>query len=144
MIYCPKCHTQLVDDAKFCHKCGTNIDIALANCPSCEKKNPADARFCYHCGKPMSAIVLNKPLIQNSKYDFQDINDLTEQTKALFFEELKRLSAWISPDKVDEYLKAVLTKNFYQTVDRRSKQISEEVAETYYKSVTPSVIDRFM
>lgn len=140
MIFCPKCHTQLVEEAKFCHKCGSNIDLALADCPSCEKKNPADARFCYGCGTPMSPIVLTKPLVQNSKYDFQNIDTLTEQTKALFFEELKRLAYWISPDKVEDYLKAVLTKNFYQTVDRRSKQIAEEIAEQNYKTINPSVL----
>jgi hypothetical protein len=140
MIFCPKCHTQLVDDAKFCHHCGTHIDIPLTDCPSCAKKNPADARFCYGCGVPMSPIMMSKPMVQNSKYDFKDLDALEEQVKTLFFEELKRLSAWIAPDKVDEYLKAVLTKNFYQTVDRRSKQIAEEISELNFKNMTPSVI----
>ena len=141
MIFCPKCHTQLVENAKFCHSCGANIDIPLSNCPSCDKKNPADAQFCYGCGSPMSPIVLTKPLIDKSKYDFQNVDTLVEQVKTLFFEELKRLSSWMSPEKVDEYLKAVLTKNFYQTVDRRAKQIAEELAELNYKKNTPSVFE---
>ncbi|MBL7813438.1 MAG: zinc ribbon domain-containing protein [Saprospiraceae bacterium] len=139
MIFCPKCHTQLVDNAKFCHHCGANIDIPLAECPSCTKKNPADARFCYGCGSPMSPIVLSKHVVQNSKYNFQDLTALEEQTKSLFFEELKRLSSWIAPEKVDDYLKAVLTKNFYTTVDRRSKQIAEEISELHFSQTTPSV-----
>ena len=139
MIFCPKCHTQLVEDAKFCHNCGTHIDIALADCPSCDKKNPADARYCYGCGSPMSPIVLSQTAVQNSKYDFQNLDILQEQVKSLFFEEVKRLSSWITPDKVEEYLKTVVTTNFYLTVDRRSKQIAEEFSELFFNQVTPSV-----
>lgn len=139
MIFCPKCHTQLVEDAKFCHNCGTHIDIPLADCPSCAKKNPADARFCYGCGSPMSPIFLSKSVPQNSKYDFHNLDILQEQVKSLFFEEVKRLSAWIAPDKVEEYLKTVVTTNFYVTVDRRAKQIAEEFSEMNFNQVTPSV-----
>jgi hypothetical protein len=139
MIFCPKCHTELVDNAKFCHNCGTHIEIALADCPSCAKKNPADTRFCYSCGNPMKAITLGNDYLKNSKYDFEILDNLEEQIKALFFEELKRLSSWVAPEKTDEYLKSVLTKNFYQTVDRRARQIAEEFSELNFRQTTPSV-----
>ena len=87
MIFCPKCHSQLLEGAKFCHNCGTNIEIPLGDCGSCGKKNPADAQFCYACGNPMGAIQMPRVYDGRSKYDFQHLDVLEEQIKALFFEE---------------------------------------------------------
>jgi predicted amidophosphoribosyltransferase len=107
MIFCPKCHSQLVDGAKFCHNCGNNIEIPLGDCGNCGKKNPADAQFCYSCGNPMRAIVMPRIYDTRSKYNFQQLDVLEEQIKTIFFEELKRLASWIAPDKIEEYLRFI-------------------------------------
>ena len=142
MVFCPKCHTELVENAKFCHNCGNNIEIPLADCPSCQKMNPADAKFCYGCGSPMSPIIVGTTPQYNeaSKYDFQQLDVLENQIKALFFEELKRLAAWVSPDGVDKYLQEFYFQNYAATVARRAEQIAEEFAELNYRQSYPSVI----
>jgi hypothetical protein len=141
MIYCPKCHTSLVENAKFCHTCGANVEIALAVCTSCQKMNPADSTFCFGCGNPMQALELLPPqfLTLKSRYAFQQADELEENIKNLFFEELKRYAAWIAPNKVDDYLRLFYTQNFTQTVDLRAKQLAEEFSSLYKKLVTPSV-----
>jgi ribosomal protein L40E len=141
MVFCPKCHTQLVDDAKFCHRCGSNVDIPLALCTSCQKLNPADATFCYGCVNPTQALELLPPqyLTLKSRYAFHSPMVLEENIKNLFFEELKRYAGWIAPNLVDDYLRQVYTKGFTQTIDLRSKQLSEEFSDMYAKLATPSV-----
>jgi hypothetical protein len=141
MIYCPKCHTQLVENAKFCHACGANVDIPLTDCPSCQKMNPADSTFCYGCGHPMQSLELLPPqyLTLKSRYAFQHPDQLEDNVKNLFFEELKRYAAWIAPEKVDDYLRLFYTQNFTQTVDLRAKQLAEEFSDLYKSLATPSV-----
>ena len=48
-IVCRRCSTQTVQGAKFCHGCGTAIEVIL-NCASCGSKLPVDAPFCSQCG----------------------------------------------------------------------------------------------
>ena len=48
-IVCRKCSTQTLQGAKFCHGCGTAIEIVL-KCESCGSKVPANAPFCPQCG----------------------------------------------------------------------------------------------
>ena len=141
MIYCPKCHTQLVENAKFCHACGANVEIPLSKCAACEKMNPADATFCYGCGNPTQALELLPPqyLTLKSKYTFQDVELLEDNIKNLFFEELKRYASWIAPNKVEEYLRLFYTQNFTQTVDLRAKQLAEEFSTQFKTLATPSV-----
>lgn len=138
MIYCSKCHTQLIEGAKFCHQCGVNVEIPLSDCPSCGKKNPADALFCYGCAHPMQPIELSTPqyLNQKSRYAFHNVQDLEDNIKNMFFEELKRLTMSIAPRRVDDYLKAFYIKGFAATVDLRAKQLAEEGSESYSKNVS--------
>jgi hypothetical protein len=48
-IVCRRCSTQTVQGAKFCHGCGTAIEVIL-NCSSCGSKLLVDAPFCSQCG----------------------------------------------------------------------------------------------
>jgi ribosomal protein L40E len=48
-ILCRKCSAQTIQGAKFCHECGTAIELIL-NCASCGSKLPANAPFCPQCG----------------------------------------------------------------------------------------------
>jgi Double zinc ribbon len=141
MIYCPKCHTSLAENAKFCHQCGANVDIPLSDCPHCDKKNPADTQFCFGCGKPMSEIILTPQLTTTlSRYDFEIPMKLEEQIKNQFFEALKTYANWISPAKTNDYLLAVVTQNFTKTLELRAKQIADELSAHYNGAVNPSVI----
>ena len=138
MVYCPKCHTRLVENAKFCHQCGVFVEIPLADCPACYKKNPADVPFCYTCAYPMQTMELTpvSNANQKSRYKFESVQVLEDDIKNLFFEELKNLANNIAPKKTDDYLKAFYTKGFAQTVDLRAKQLAENFSEMFLRNVS--------
>jgi ribosomal protein L40E len=48
-VVCSNCATQTVTGAKFCHACGTAIEM-VPLCASCGSKWPANATFCPQCG----------------------------------------------------------------------------------------------
>ena len=43
---CPKCQAENPDEAKFCGKCATKLEVA---CPQCGKSNSPDNSFCIEC-----------------------------------------------------------------------------------------------
>lgn len=51
-MFCIKCGNKLLDDAKFCSKCGakTNVLNNSLVCPNCENKLLEGAAFCTKCG----------------------------------------------------------------------------------------------
>lgn len=58
-LYCPKCGTELPDDAVFCMKCGTNIaaerqKLASASTTPIVAPSEATALKCPSCGAPIS------------------------------------------------------------------------------------------
>ncbi len=53
MKICPKCNSQLADEARFCENCGTKLD-AVTTCPACGKPIASGANFCMYCGKSIS------------------------------------------------------------------------------------------
>ena len=48
---CPKCQFENPDEAKFCLKCGSKLEIA---CPGCGKPNPPGSKFCMECGHDLA------------------------------------------------------------------------------------------
>jgi ribosomal protein L40E len=48
-VVCRNCSAQTVQGAKFCHRCGTAIDVPKI-CASCGSKLPTNALFCPQCG----------------------------------------------------------------------------------------------
>ena len=48
-IVCRRCFTQTVQGAKFCHGCGTTIELIL-KCASCGSKLPVNELVCSQCG----------------------------------------------------------------------------------------------
>ena len=57
MKTCPKCNSQIEDNAKFCNQCGAPI-IEAVNCSHCGASIPQDALFCPVCGNKIK----NKPI----------------------------------------------------------------------------------
>ncbi len=49
---CPKCQTELPENAKYCGVCGQALS-AERNCPHCGQANPQDFKFCLQCGRPL-------------------------------------------------------------------------------------------
>ena len=48
-IVCRRCSVQTVQGAKFCHSCGTAIELNLT-CASCGSKLPVNEPTCSQCG----------------------------------------------------------------------------------------------
>lgn len=46
MMQCPKCKTELLDDSKFCDKCGEKLMF----CPKCADGQPRRGKRCTQCG----------------------------------------------------------------------------------------------
>ncbi len=57
MLRCPKCNAELQDDARFCHVCGSKMEVPAPTprCPKCNTDVDASARFCHVCGANMAA-----------------------------------------------------------------------------------------
>jgi hypothetical protein len=141
MKYCPKCHTQLVADAKFCHNCGAKVEIALVACGHCQKKNPADAALCYSCVQPLGTYDLSahreQPFL-NLSFRREDI--LEDELKNLFFHLLKQTVEVIAPERYSRYLEQFYFSNFNRTVDLRARQLAAEYFEKANKQHPPSIV----
>ena len=48
---CPKCQHDNPDDAVFCNKCGSKLEVV---CSACGKTNPPGSSFCNKCGQRMT------------------------------------------------------------------------------------------
>jgi tetratricopeptide (TPR) repeat protein len=53
---CPKCQTELPDNAKFCMACGRTLQAELI-CTQCKHINPPAAKFCLQCGHSLATPV---------------------------------------------------------------------------------------
>lgn len=52
---CPKCGTNVNQNAKFCPECGYNFTSSeTMKCPYCNKDIPKNSKFCPECGKPLN------------------------------------------------------------------------------------------
>jgi membrane protease subunit (stomatin/prohibitin family) len=59
-IECPKCHSQIDADSRYCPHCGHQI-IIENKCPNCGKNVPAKATFCMFCGAKLEKIKATCP-----------------------------------------------------------------------------------
>ena len=48
---CPTYQFQNREDAQFCSKCGTKLEVV---CPKCERMNALGSNFCDKCGYPLA------------------------------------------------------------------------------------------
>ncbi|HYB21316.1 MAG TPA: zinc-ribbon domain-containing protein, partial [Thermodesulfobacteriota bacterium] len=48
-LQCPKCHSDMPFEARFCPSCGTQI-LKVNKCLHCGKDLPLEANFCMVCG----------------------------------------------------------------------------------------------
>jgi hypothetical protein len=59
---CPKCQFENREGAKFCKKCGNNLELI---CPSCGHTYQADSIFCDECGHDLQKPTDSPPIDLN-------------------------------------------------------------------------------
>ena len=58
-VPCPRCNTDLPEDAVFCQKCGLKVETSSSSpisvgafCAHCGRELRSEAKFCPRCGSP--------------------------------------------------------------------------------------------
>ena len=121
MKTCPSCQAQVVDEAKFCNKCGFNIKASESQnsfCVECGAKLESGSLFCIECGKKQPE---NDGL---NSFDFsllQDANEMLIEQSGLSIENGiltgytgKRTSVFI-PNSVEEIFDRAFYNNDFIT-----------------------------
>lgn len=139
MKYCPKCHTQLVQEAKFCHNCGAKVEIALVGCSHCGKKNPADAPTCYSCASSLGTFDVSQHEQPFLGLSFHREDLLEDELRELFLNILAQNVTYIAQEKYAAILERLYATNFIRTVDLRARQLADEFSTKYRQATPPSV-----
>lgn len=81
MAYCSNCGTEISDGAKFCPKCGAELNERVTKiCRNCGNECKGTEKFCSVCGTPFEG---EQPLqqITQSTPSYEDINDSPSKMK---------------------------------------------------------------
>ncbi len=95
---CPKCQHENPKVARFCNRCGHQLEIA---CSECENVNPTGSSFCNSCGKDLNQIPKDKKTSVTEgerKYVtalFSDLSGYTTMSEMLDPEEVKEIMSLI-------------------------------------------------
>ena len=96
---CPKCQFDNKEEAKFCKKCGTKLELA---CPSCGNPYEEDSLFCEQCGQRLEAVVAAEREVSEAEGErkhvtvlFSDLSGYTQMSEKLDPEELKEIMSRI-------------------------------------------------
>lgn len=127
MRKCQKCATEVLPNAKFCHRCGEKHAEQHKNCPSCQQSNPLVSVFCHHCGFHFEGKKHREQVYQPKfPLDF-DPETLTEQVKALFFRGLRqRVADEQDVARYSDYVDRFYHSDFRKIYTIRADQIAED------------------
>jgi class 3 adenylate cyclase/tetratricopeptide (TPR) repeat protein len=96
---CPKCQFDNKEEAKFCKKCGTKLELA---CPSCGHPYEEDSLFCEQCGQRLEEVVAAERELPEAEGErkqvtvlFSDLSGYTPMSEKLDPEELKEIMSRI-------------------------------------------------
>jgi class 3 adenylate cyclase/tetratricopeptide (TPR) repeat protein len=96
---CPKCQFDNKEEAKFCKKCGTKLELA---CPSCGHPYEEDSIFCEQCGQRLGGVVAAEREVSEAEGErkhvtvlFSDLSGYTQMSEKLDPEELKEIMSRI-------------------------------------------------
>jgi len=96
---CLKCQFDNKEEAKFCKKCGTKLELA---CPSCGHAYEEDSLFCEQCGQRLGEAVAAEREVLEAEGErkhvtvlFSDLSGYTPMSEKLDPEELKEIMSRI-------------------------------------------------
>jgi class 3 adenylate cyclase/tetratricopeptide (TPR) repeat protein len=96
---CPKCKFDNKQEARFCKKCGTKLELA---CPSCGHPYEEDSLFCEQCGQRLEEVVAAEREVPEAEGErkhvtvlFSDLSGYTTMTEKLDPEEVKEIMSRI-------------------------------------------------
>jgi len=137
MISCVKCKTELLDSAKFCHKCGAKVPPKTVPCPQCRFQNPKASKFCTSCGLNLEQEFQSKKADEyQAKYplDFSRTHTLSKSILGFFIEEMRnRIGEEQSPDRYGHYLNHFYDSGYDKKFLLRTEQLAEEVYTIHAK-----------
>lgn len=130
MGVCQFCHTDLLENARFCHHCGAKVKAASITCPQCASGNPATAQFCVNCGYNFVKASMGKTI---SDYDpqyplnFRKLKGVSSEIRQYFIQALdKRLQERHNAAKKEAYFNRLMQSDFQKIFQLRSEQLAEE------------------
>jgi class 3 adenylate cyclase len=95
-VKCPKCQFDNKEEAKFCKKCGTKLELA---CPSCGHTYEEDSLFCEQCGQRLEEVVAAEREVPEAEGErkyvtvlFSDLSGYTAMSEKLDPEEVKEIT----------------------------------------------------
>ena len=99
---CPHCQFDNKEEAKFCKKCGTKLELA---CPSCGHPYEEDSLFCEQCGQRLEKVVAEEREVPEAQGErkyvtvlFSDLSGYTAMSEKLDPEEVKEITTRLFGD----------------------------------------------
>ena len=99
---CPKCEFDNKEEAKFCKKCGTKLEVV---CPSCGHPYEEDSLFCEQCGRRLEGVAAGEREVPEHEGErkyvtvlFSDLSGYTAMSEKLDPEEVKEITTSIFSD----------------------------------------------
>lgn len=140
MKKCTNCHTDLPDEARFCHHCGTPVEPPVKSCPRCGQENPPEARFCAHCG--LNFVEKRPP---HNVFEPPPTLSTEEEITARFFEVFERkIRQEQDPERLPAYLDRFEGSDFKHTFELRVRQLAEQIEKIRTGSVRPQTEARYL
>ena len=135
MKNCTNCHTSILDDARFCHNCGTKVIATTITCPDCDTSNPSKAAFCKACGYFFSK--KNSPReTYDAQYplNFKETNSIAPDLKKYFYNNFRgRIQEEQDLKKYNQYLERFYNSDFGKNFELRLNQLAEEAYSIHAK-----------
>ncbi len=135
MNKCNNCNTSILNDARFCHNCGTKVISATITCPDCHTSNLVKAAFCKSCG-----YFFSKKNAPRESYDaiyplnFKETNSIAPDLKEYFFKDfLEQIREEQNLKKYDQYLERFYDSDFGKNFEVRLNQLAEEAYSIHAK-----------
>ncbi len=101
---CPKCQFENTAHARFCSKCGNNLQMT---CPTCGKINPSGSRFCNACACNLTDVSSPLPVTETPPHRKEALLEHGRKYVTVLFSDLSgytAISETLDPEEVKEIM----------------------------------------